>query len=540
MSFYKTILLSVELVFVDFACCMDCFSERIVLCVDSEHHTKVQHTFFSSFFLAEINESTFFKESLGKIKKYETGRNLLKRLGVLFSVCSSLKQEDIKLIVTFSSDPSCFGGRFFYSSVYKRNACFYLNGTKVDEEKRDLLSVSINLNLISNTLYHEELGLCTMVPGISRVIELESDDLSLCLIKDYADPYWMLIAHELIHMEHFLTQELVKICSVSVFTEVLPQGLNEEFASESKKRVLEKLDALCLAFQQNEDYSLVEPIAVMCKCKEYYSIETLKEMHHELCCKRRYEDNKVITPQKALEFLSSSGAIADPLPPLPELASRTERVSHVWDFLEERETVIGAENSELHLRLEANLPIRYIYQVRGKCFAEGFDTVLQIINAADTSLTKQGLREFINNDVHARHFDTRKFRLIIDEELLPDTLFTHFGFDKVPTTALLEVKDVGKKRIMPELLVKTLLIPRIIGAYERDNLNLAVSDLCVEGKLGTIRREIKSILSDNMAIISKVEEHIKNSLESYDKEIIRGLIDLLRNFAVVERSEGAK
>jgi len=87
-------------------------------------------------------------------------------------------------------------------------------------------------------LYHKELWLYTVIQGISEVIKY-NDKLIYSLI-DCADPYWMLIAHEMIHLELFFLQEHVKLCSERIISSK-PSKLDESFCDNFSERNYSKI-----------------------------------------------------------------------------------------------------------------------------------------------------------------------------------------------------------------------------------------------------------------------------------------------------------
>ena len=506
-------------------CCCANFLERAILSESIGHCKEVERVFASSFLQSRIDEKAFFKGCIEKIKSTTVGEQFLNRLDVLFQAYSVLKCQDLRLLIIFSSDDSCFGGKFL--SVTGNNAIltsprFNFAGEKIEEDISNCLFAPINLNLISNTLYHKELGLCTVIQSISEIIECKGE--LICSVMDCADPYWMLVAHEMIHLEHFLLQELVKLCSERIIP-LKPSKLDESFATASQVEITQNLHNLFAKDLSKKDYLSIEPIKAMYDCMNDYKFETLKKMCHELYDTRRYGDNKNITPQKALDLFGKTNALPDPIPVLPELKSREKNISHLWNNLEERETVVGTGMSELILRLDAGLPIRYIYQVRGKYFFEDFDTILQIMQNANSSLEKETLIAFINSDEHAPYFDTRSFRYLVDEELLPNDLFVEYG------------RPDDTKQQLQRVLIK--MLSAIIKDFEAERFENVVRQLCLGSRDNSIRQEIKDILKKETetAIISRVEEHIKSSPGSYDKGIIQELIDLLRPHAEVKKPE---
>ncbi|MDR1391046.1 MAG: hypothetical protein LBI95_01595, partial [Holosporales bacterium] len=198
-----------SIVFVNVDCyCMELL-QKVVFCSDPVHHKKTAQVFNSSFLLQDVKETefferVFFENYIKKIYSYTEGRALLDRLDVLFNIYSSIKKQPVHFFVSFLNSASCFGGKFLSASdagAYKGKLFFDSKGAST-AFKFDSPMVNINLNLIGGTLYHDELGLCTVIQSLSKVIELpfgESSSSSassaatlLCSVCDCADPYWML------------------------------------------------------------------------------------------------------------------------------------------------------------------------------------------------------------------------------------------------------------------------------------------------------------------------------------------------------------
>lgn len=102
-------------------------------------------------------------------------------------------QNTPKLTVSFAKEASVFSGGVG-SNLSSMNLC-------------------INLNLIGeNVFFHEGLNcLCTLIPCLSYA---KGD---FAYVSSCADPFWMLIVHELIHMEHFLRTKINDFCFEYIF-----------------------------------------------------------------------------------------------------------------------------------------------------------------------------------------------------------------------------------------------------------------------------------------------------------------------------------
>ena len=159
--------------------------------VDEGIHDTVKKLFKYSFG-KNIQVQDIVKKSIQQIEKNSQGKQLLKRIENLFSVFSGLSE-----ITDFRFDKNI--------EIQIDDSGTSFIGTSFSETEE--LKTRININLQeSNIVWHDELGLCSVIPALSKVKEI--DGVNYCEIQLCADPYWLTIAHELIHMEHFLAEEL--------------------------------------------------------------------------------------------------------------------------------------------------------------------------------------------------------------------------------------------------------------------------------------------------------------------------------------------
>lgn len=177
---------------------------KIVYEIDKSHHKKVERIFQGSFRQKEVNEKRLLSSWIYKIASYEKGQAFLRRLENLLS------GKNLRLLISFSGGNSCFGSQEVEREIEEGKS-----------KKSTVKCLKINLNLIDKTVYSRKLGLCTIVPGLREIVKLPppeeergreshipdsgaSADNAYIVVTDMLDPYWMLLVHEMEHMEHWL------------------------------------------------------------------------------------------------------------------------------------------------------------------------------------------------------------------------------------------------------------------------------------------------------------------------------------------------
>ena len=217
------------------------------------------------------------------------------KLDCLFFALSLIEDKPIKLLMSFVDTPSSFNGISAKEKTYTNGEFCNLNGEKIENEQNaKLRTVAISLNLLSGTLFDEELGLCTQIQALSEVFE--SGDQQLCVVRDCVDPYWMLIVHEFIHMEHYLTEKVVDFISEKFFGEEAPRELPDKADIQQKvENSFNDSSILCIA-----NIDLIEPIKVVRDCKTVCNDENCQALYRELCEIKRYKYNQMIAPREAL------------------------------------------------------------------------------------------------------------------------------------------------------------------------------------------------------------------------------------------------
>ncbi len=220
-------------------------------------------------------------------------------------------------------------------------------------------------------------------------------------------------------------------------------------------------------------------------------VHEMEHMEHYL--DGSYARDQLITPQDVLRRKTELEMEKTDYPEV-FFRKRERNRSPLWDKLEERETVIGAAKSELVLRLNAEMPIRYIYQNEGKYFLEDFDTVLKIVRKADSFFDEEKLEQFIEKNRQS-YFMCECFH-IIDTEFLPDALHEEFSLQEE------ELHSEFPKDTMKE----KELVSHIIVDYESGKTFDALDKLCGKGSF-IIKISLKRILSPGTQ--EKLREHFK-------------------------------
>ena len=343
-----------------------------------------------------------FKSNLRVIEQNPNGQALLNRITILIEVLKALDEAtqygfDGKIHITLDDlDGISFTG---YPKINK-------NRFRTGDQK---MSVQLNLNYELNIVYNDKYGLGCIVPALR--LHRSGKFLE---IADCFDPLWIVIAHELIHMEHFLLQELNK------FTANDPV-LVRPIAAKHKNSGIDILDKLN---SEPDD----QKIKTFCDDQSRFHA--------------RYSQNKLISGSANLFSLKLPKILED----FPELRvrQRSGASQGLFGDLEERETVIGSRCSELTLRICAtdnNMPIRYLYQPQGTYFFEDIDVILEILNKARTSMNLQPLKEeeiiqkFQSNN-NSDLFNLGLFSRLVSTNLLPD------GFEENLNKVMKEVPPV--------------------------------------------------------------------------------------------------
>lgn len=284
------------------------------------------------------------------------------------------------------------------------------------------MRVYLNIDFNNKSIiFNHKYGLGSLIPAIKPSLY----HTDFCGIAHCFDPFWIAIAHELIHMEHFLTEELNRFIMEYIYISkklLTENQITEYFKNERNlEQAIQKIESLNKFKGYDIDIfeELPTPENVSIKSLlNYYSFLNDHFRFHA-----RYSNNLSKQGWESLSLV---------IPNFPELNARNiERKSlSFFANLEERETVIGSRCSELMIRIAEEkrgnvLPIRYLYQDMDTFFLEKISVILKIINKARINLkmpalTQENLIDELSHKDLAIFFNLGLFSHIITEELMPD------------------------------------------------------------------------------------------------------------------------
>lgn len=303
----------------------------------------------------------FFIQQITTLAKNSEGLKLLKLACALFNTVNCTNPRS-KLFVSFSADNSAFVGI------------------------KERFSLQLNINLISdNTFWHKTLGLCTSVPALCAIETPEGSE-PIVYITTCADPFWMLIAHELIHMTHYMSSYLNNFCCNYIFN-----NLSEAEIEMKQIDIAQKIQNLQSVFGKQKSYfACIDIINEILKTNLNDLGEIKKLFNFFNKADRLHARYNYATTVSPLAFVNTQGQqIAN----FPDLTGRN-LTSELCEKLEERQTIIGPAISELTIRLVGGLPIRYIYQSANEPTYEYLSTVASAIWPAMTNRKIQNNLEF--------------------------------------------------------------------------------------------------------------------------------------------------
>lgn len=315
---------------------------------------------------------------------------------------------------------------FVFSDKIEDGTSFVQPNKKMHEERIEIVVNLSKARLIGGQLF-------SMVPTLNEVETLADEQVSM--IYETASPFWLTIAHELIHLKHWLDEKAGR--TVLDFESALhgdikslsyraaKWGTIDLVLSEFNKccnpfKLLALVDNLNLYFKKSSE---VDAINGMIKCLANLLEKTEEELRSEFLGKDKklsflyilteletrfpfaidafaelrtkvesgiIEDSVLINSKRFLfAHVMSADKSCVGISPYAEhlvklfpevfLSIRTG-MNSMWPELEERRTVFGPDIdgiSEASIRMNAGLPLRYIYQDRIEYFVESirvFDT----------------------------------------------------------------------------------------------------------------------------------------------------------------------
>ena len=429
---------------------VDRFMRNVEIAKSEEvYDRKVSEIFSVSFQIPHIKYFKFLISQIRKIDENPEGKRLLDLANQLFEAVNLLRQDDsvsissssvellsnpLKLLITFQDDSSAFQGVISSGRISK---------------------LSLNLNLIANKIFlHDELGLCTLIPAPCNIIMKIDGQYQLVYITSCADPFYMLIAHELIHMTHFLQSYINDYCKCFLCTD---RGIDVSRLEQLKGKL------------HGHNFNLIDTLQVISQT----TFENINELDQLFQDKTRFhvEYKKGLTTSPR-DFTKSYSKYLAIFPELHNQLTCRQSFTELCDKLEERQTVIGNNISELTMRLAGGLPIRYIYQSSEDSTYEDLGVLLAIIQQTDygKTFTSESLVKYILNPKNSIFFNTMLFHKQINHKLLSDQLFKDFGLsedrEEIEKIIVPKLKANPRRQstIQPE--TKNLLL-EVIGSFEK-------------------------------------------------------------------------
>ena len=496
-----------------------------ILKLSNEYSSRVEEIFRVSYLQSDFKDfQGFFIDQLKKIAENPEGNQILQTAIILFNLIDKINTAfrsettaviPIKLVVSFGDGASLFSGK----------------GSNLSD-----LELAINLNLIGdNTFFHKKLGLCTFVPCLSSVERHSTIKKNIVHIRSCADPFWLLIAHESIHMTHCMLDRINNFFYEHIFGTLTEEDISVKVLELSEK--LRQLQELLKSIPQLRCDTVVEAI-LEAKNNDKNSMISLYKFFKD--SKRYYVRYRENLTMSARQFMQALPEMAELFPEIKR--SVRPNMLDLCDKLEERETVIGSVISELTLRLAGKLPIRYIYQDAHSSLYEYLDVVCKVIGQTafgknfKTSDELSGyVGSYINDASNDLYFNSRFFIQPINYRLLSDPMFKDFDLTyDVPSKKLLEVSVVEQSQIVKPLKILPRLkklIESTVRFFEQKNVSETINCLTKDKRI--IKKEFVGILRGRFdeaeQIVSEVEEYLKTvTEEQYDLLKIEPLINLLK------------
>lgn len=499
--------------------------DKEIVKLSSEYSLRVEEIFRVSYLQPGFKDfQGFFATQLEKIAENPEGKQLLRTVIILFDLIDKINTTfpnrttaviPIKLAVSFGDGASLFSGK----------------GNSLSE-----LKLAINLNLIGdNTFFHKKLGLCTFVPCLSSVERHPITGKNIVHIRSCADPFWLLVAHESIHMIHCMLDRINNFFYEHIFGTLTEENIPSKISELSGK--LQKLQEVLKKTPRFHWDTAVDTI-LKTENSDVNSIINLYKFFKD--SKRyhvRYRENLTVS---ARQFVLALPEMTELFPEI-EAPVRSNMLD-LCDKLEERETVIGSVISELTLRLAGGFPIRYIYQDAHSSLYEYLDVVCKVIGQTAIGKTFKTSNElsgyvgsYINDAFNDLYFNSRFFIQPINYKLLSESMFKDFELTYVVPSeqplkgSVIEQPQQAKPlKILPRLRT---LIENTVKFFEEKNVSETIKFLTKDGQI--VKKEFVGILRGRFEgaeqIVSEVEEYLKTVTEGqYELSKIEPLINLLK------------
>lgn len=354
---------------------------------ETEYHTRVVSIFTNCFQCKSVTsknlEKNLFIGFIEQIYKYNEGKRLLEVIAFLLCLNKELKSSGIEGL----PDKEKLTIEFTDEDPLFDNRFF-----------------KININFIKNTVYDKDIELCIINPSLSKqILKLKSDteDVVVVVVKDALSPYVTLIYHELCHTANFLIDKF--------FTLKLKNNFKKEYFT-----VLDKLE---ITYKDNKDIKDI--------------INFIKEDIIELPILLYSQKTKMNNKNEILKY---------------DKYQKYEKISDILfgSNLEEIDTVIGSDFSELKFCFENNFPIRYIYQPNGKFFYEKISTINTVLKKAVGD--DKNIENFLNC-LDEKYFSFTNLYRIPDVEYCPDDVKKYLNIKNETLISDIEIPKTGKKTV---------------------------------------------------------------------------------------------
>ncbi|EKE00844.1 MAG: hypothetical protein ACD_21C00266G0007 [uncultured bacterium] len=185
----------------------------------------------------------------------------------------------------------------------------------------------------------------------------ETQDPKVAAIHSVSAPFWITLAHELIHLKHYLEQECQY--EILISQKGIPYG-------EQQRKTQEEL-----FFKACSDLSTA-----------------IKNIPYSIAINRIRIEDVLLSSDPLVQQLESQQR-QQLIESLPELQELRINMTELWPNLEERRTVLGSGSgddiSEASIRHAAGMPPRYIYQNKEINFLENRATIEKALGKGDIS-----------------------------------------------------------------------------------------------------------------------------------------------------------
>ncbi len=246
---YKKIIVALC---ISLACSSYCLDRFVYFDFDSRSKNSEIQALFSMSFCRDLSNVTIegvWNEAIKDISGNEVGKGLIERLCTLLSMFEQIERIErnghYTNIIKITAKE---GGTLFSGGTYKvGNAKFGVQPSP--------MSISLNLDLLHDSIvWHAKHRLCSLIPAM-KCHDGDYYATSVC-----CDPFWITVAHELIHMEHFLSEELNKYVCKKIFRTLDKKSLCTALKDSTKRsEILTEIKQLREIFS-GDNYNVIDII----------------------------------------------------------------------------------------------------------------------------------------------------------------------------------------------------------------------------------------------------------------------------------------